>query len=241
MASVTSMSVLTLLALLQGAGQGAFRPRVRRVGPLNRHFMVDEARLRFVGFVVDLESIGAQCGRSEADAPEDRVGGEEGDVRAAVPGGGQRRPVDQPVEMYGTTRYGFTCCPRSGPGRWPPYAVRRAEPRQGPVRAVGSLLGPQHLRGPDTGARGRGGRPGHRQFAWPADHAACESAWEVVPPSPVQVLALADAINPRKRAAVLMLVGFGLRIGEVLELRVADVDFPRGTVRVERQVGCSGP
>ena len=58
---------------------------------------------------------------------------------------------------------------------------------------------------------------------------------EVVPPTVEHVRALADAVPARYRAAVVLLAGSGLRIGELLGLRVADVDFLRRTVRVERQ------
>lgn len=58
---------------------------------------------------------------------------------------------------------------------------------------------------------------------------------EVVPPTVEQVRALAEEVPPRFRAAVVMLAGSGLRIGELLGLRVSDVDFLRRTVRVERQ------
>ncbi|MGH3548562.1 MAG: tyrosine-type recombinase/integrase, partial [Pseudonocardiaceae bacterium] len=57
----------------------------------------------------------------------------------------------------------------------------------------------------------------------------------VVPLSVVQVLALADAVPDRYRAMVITQAGLGLRIGELLGLRVADVDFLRRTVRVEHQ------
>ncbi|GAA2348781.1 site-specific integrase [Saccharopolyspora halophila] len=58
---------------------------------------------------------------------------------------------------------------------------------------------------------------------------------EVVPPTVEQVHRLAGAVDERYRAAVSMLAGSGLRIGELLGLRVSDVDFLRRTVRVERQ------
>lgn len=58
---------------------------------------------------------------------------------------------------------------------------------------------------------------------------------EVTPPTPEAVSALASRIEPRYRALVVLLAGSGLRIGEALGLRVADVDFLRKTVRVERQ------
>jgi len=57
----------------------------------------------------------------------------------------------------------------------------------------------------------------------------------VVPLTVRQVLALADAMAPRYRAMVLVQAGLGLRIGELLGLRVADVDFLRRTVRIEHQ------
>ncbi len=58
----------------------------------------------------------------------------------------------------------------------------------------------------------------------------------VVPLSVAQVRALAEAMAPRYRAMVLAQAGLGLRIGELLALRVEDLDFLRRTVRVEHQV-----
>lgn len=58
---------------------------------------------------------------------------------------------------------------------------------------------------------------------------------EVVPPTVDQVDAIAEAIPERYRAAVVLLAGSGLRIGELLGLQVSDVDFLRRTVRVDRQ------
>jgi len=58
---------------------------------------------------------------------------------------------------------------------------------------------------------------------------------EVVPPTVERVRELATAIPDRYRAAIIMLAGSGLRIGELLGLRVSDVDFLRRSVRVERQ------
>jgi integrase len=57
----------------------------------------------------------------------------------------------------------------------------------------------------------------------------------VVPLSVEQVSALAEAMPARYRAMVLTQAGLGLRIGELLGLRVEDVDFLRRTVRVEWQ------
>lgn len=51
-----------------------------------------------------------------------------------------------------------------------------------------------------------------------------------------QVRALAEAMPPRNRAMVYTQAGLGLRVGELLALRVCDVDFLRRTVRVEHQL-----
>lgn len=58
---------------------------------------------------------------------------------------------------------------------------------------------------------------------------------EVEAPTAEQVHALAGAVEARYRGLVVLLAGSGLRIGEALGLQVADVDFLRRTVRVERQ------
>lgn len=58
----------------------------------------------------------------------------------------------------------------------------------------------------------------------------------VVPLTVDQVRALADAMVPKYRAMVLTQAGLGLRIGELLALRVEDVDFLRRTVRVQDQI-----
>ena len=58
----------------------------------------------------------------------------------------------------------------------------------------------------------------------------------VIPLTVAQVQALADAMPARNRAMVLTQAGLGLRIGELLALRVEDVDFLRRTVRVEWQI-----
>lgn len=57
----------------------------------------------------------------------------------------------------------------------------------------------------------------------------------VVPLTVVQVAALADAMPDRYRAMVITQAGLGLRIGELLGLRVEDVDFLRRTIRIEWQ------
>jgi integrase len=58
----------------------------------------------------------------------------------------------------------------------------------------------------------------------------------IVPLTVDQVRALADAVAPQYRAMVVTQAGLGLRIGELLALRVVDVDFLRRTVRVEHQI-----
>lgn len=58
----------------------------------------------------------------------------------------------------------------------------------------------------------------------------------VVPLSVEEVLALAEAMPRRNRAMVISQAGLGLRIGELLALRVQDVDFMRRTVRIEWQL-----
>lgn len=58
---------------------------------------------------------------------------------------------------------------------------------------------------------------------------------EAVPATLDQITWMADSITPQYRSAVLVLAGSGLRIGELLGLKVADVDFLRRTLRVERQ------
>lgn len=58
----------------------------------------------------------------------------------------------------------------------------------------------------------------------------------VVPLSIEQVQALADAMRERSRAMVITQAGLGLRLGELLALRVQDVDFLRRTARVEFQI-----
>ncbi|MDP9459336.1 MAG: site-specific integrase [Actinomycetota bacterium] len=58
----------------------------------------------------------------------------------------------------------------------------------------------------------------------------------VVPLTVGQVQVLADAMPARNRAMVVTQAGLGLRIGELLALRAADVDFLRRTARVEHQI-----
>jgi integrase len=58
----------------------------------------------------------------------------------------------------------------------------------------------------------------------------------VVPLTVAQVRALAEAMPKNCRAMVLAQAGLGVRVGELLALRVSDVDFLRRTVRVETQI-----
>jgi integrase len=58
----------------------------------------------------------------------------------------------------------------------------------------------------------------------------------VVPLTVDQVAALAAATPPRNRAMVLAQAGLGLRVGELLALRVDDIDFLGRTMRVETQL-----
>jgi integrase len=58
---------------------------------------------------------------------------------------------------------------------------------------------------------------------------------EVVPPTIGEVQRLADAMPDRYRAAVILLAGSGIRIGELLALKTHDVLIPFQTIRVERQ------
>ncbi len=62
----------------------------------------------------------------------------------------------------------------------------------------------------------------------------------VIPLSISEVSVLAGAVPARYRAAVIAQAGLGLRIGELLALRVQDVDFLRRTVRVEEQIAPDG-
>jgi len=58
---------------------------------------------------------------------------------------------------------------------------------------------------------------------------------EVVPPTVEQVTAITMAMPDRYRAAAVLLAGSGLRIGELLGLKVSDVHPAFRTIRVERQ------
>jgi integrase len=62
----------------------------------------------------------------------------------------------------------------------------------------------------------------------------------IVPLTVDQVRALAEAMPPRCRAMVITQAGLGLRIGELMALRIQDVDFLRRTVRIEWQTDPTG-
>lgn len=59
---------------------------------------------------------------------------------------------------------------------------------------------------------------------------------KVVPLTVEQVRALAETVRPQYRAMVITQAGLGLRLGELLGLRVQDVDFLRREVRVVSQL-----
>jgi integrase len=58
----------------------------------------------------------------------------------------------------------------------------------------------------------------------------------VVPLTVDQVRAIADAVAARCRAMVLVQAGLGLRVGELLALRLQDVNFLQRVVRIEHQL-----
>jgi integrase len=61
-----------------------------------------------------------------------------------------------------------------------------------------------------------------------------------VPLTVDQVRALADAVPPRCKAMILTQAGLGLRIAELLALRVQDVSFQFRTVKIETQLTQDG-
>lgn len=69
-----------------------------------------------------------------------------------------------------------------------------------------------------------------RRIALPKDHDD-----EVKIPTVEEIEKVRAALDERWRAVVVVLAGSGLRIGELLGLRVDDVDFLRRTIRVQRQ------
>jgi integrase len=123
-------------------------------------------------------------------------------------------------------------------GNRPVSSLRRTDV-QGLIKGVSETLAPRSTRNVyDTLSRVMAAAVHDRVIS----HSPCVKialppveAGEVVPPSAETVAALAGAVPGRYRALVVLLAGTGLRIGEALGLEVADVDFLRRTVRVERQ------
>jgi integrase len=62
----------------------------------------------------------------------------------------------------------------------------------------------------------------------------------IVPLTIAHVSALADAVPDRCRAMVVAQAGLGLRVGELLALRIQEVDFLHRTVRTEHQLSRDG-
>jgi integrase len=58
---------------------------------------------------------------------------------------------------------------------------------------------------------------------------------EVAPPTIEDVTRMVEVMTDRYRAAVVLLAGSGLRIGELLGLAIGDVDLEARTIRVDRQ------
>jgi integrase len=63
----------------------------------------------------------------------------------------------------------------------------------------------------------------------------------LVPLTVAEVRQLADAMQPRNKTMVITQAGLGLRLGELLALRVEDINFLRRTVRIEWQVAPDAP
>ena len=63
---------------------------------------------------------------------------------------------------------------------------------------------------------------------------------KIIPLTVAQVRAWADAAKPQVRPMILTQAGLGLRISELLGLRVMDVDFPRREVRINGQLNLQG-
>jgi integrase len=59
---------------------------------------------------------------------------------------------------------------------------------------------------------------------------------EVVPMSPLQVRTMAEAVNGRYRALVILLAGSGMRPGEALGLTVDRVEFLKRSIRIDQQL-----
>ena len=120
-----------------------------------------------------------------------------------------------------------------------PLATIRRSDVQGLIKALSERLAPGTVRNVyDTAAKLFGAAVDDRLIAeTPCRRIVLPTVegGEVVAPTVEEVQALAGAVPARYRAAVVLLAGSGLRIGELLGLRVADVDFLRRELRVERQ------
>jgi len=145
-----------------------------------------------------------------------------------VAGQAQRRIVDNALRVHLIPKL----------GQRPVASIRRAD-LQGLVQALAVRLGPGSVRNVfEVLGRVMSAAVDDRVIASsPCQRISlpAHTQVEAIPPTPEQVRALADAISPRYRGAVVTLAGSGLRIGELLGLRKGDVDFLRGSVRVERQ------
>ena len=72
--------------------------------------------------------------------------------------------------------------------------------------------------------------PCSRIMLTPAEHNP------VVPLTPAQVAHLSECVPERMRAMVIAQAGLGLRVGELLALRLADVDFLHREARIREQI-----
>ena len=149
-------------------------------------------------------------------------------VASRSPQDGAAIPGDVPAESAAAP----------GPSRW--RAARRAQPRplcasgmRAAMRGIGGrtsiMQSYRFLRAVlNTAVRDGAIRqnPVHDRRSW------FRSGKERPVASPAQVVALVEAITPRYRAAVLLAAWCGLRRGEVLALRPADVDLQAATVTV---------
>jgi integrase len=124
-------------------------------------------------------------------------------------------------------------------GDRPLAAIQRSEV-QAWVNATGAALGPNTLRtvyGFVASIFREAVRD--RLIAYtPCDRITLPAkvATEVSPLTAEQVMALANAINPRYRALVITGAGTGLRPSELFGLTVDRIDFLRRTIKVDRQL-----
>ncbi len=123
-------------------------------------------------------------------------------------------------------------------GRKPIASVRKSDV-QGLVKALSAHLAPRSVRNVyDVFARILSAAVEDRIIAVsPCQKIALpeKGNTEVVPPTVEEVERVVELMPDRYRAAAVLLAGSGLRIGELLGLKVTDIDFLRREVRVERQ------